>query len=500
VAGQRTKPWWLPVLMFFLYLAVLEGGVRLIFGDTLRQAEEPPAQSSENASNLTGSPYLLWELEPGIRTMDGVPAKINRLGMRGADLAVPKPEGVRRVLVTGDSSNFGFRVPDEAVLVSVAVEALGGARAGIEGINASVPGYSTYQTINFLEMRAWDLEPDVVVIGNLSSDNNFDAFVDKELLASYSRFEDGWIGSLHDSLKISAVYRILDHKTRVTKGVDAAKKVGWGLGTGSQIGKRRVEVNDFARNLDHMVRETRAHGAEAVFLLPAVSRDMDPDVTEPAAWELYRQVMREAALRLGVPILELPDLFKSSGYDAGELFLDEMHPTALGHRIIGEALARTLTQWEKGQSSERSGLRKPGNGKPLTDYADRFLFVEGSDQTPTDVPDPAGAVQSAEWHKVKGEIRMSGYEGKILQVDARNLDDLERPVVDSEKLEEPGPFLLSIPVDITRVGLVVYVDREGDGPSARDRRFDFMEDVLSVVGAVDGVQIDLDKGEIQLPE
>ncbi len=486
--------------MFFLYLAVLEGGVRLVFGDTLRQAEAPPPESSENASNLTGSPYLLWELEPGIRTMDGVPATINRLGMRGEDLVVPKPEGVRRVLVTGDSSNFGFRVPDEAVLVSVAVEALGGSRAGIEGINASVPGYSTYQTINFLAMRAWELEPDVVVIGNLSSDNNFDAFVDKELLASYSRFEDGWIGSMHDALKISAVYRILDYKTRVTKGVDAAKKVGWGLGTGSQIGKRRVEVNDFARNLDHLVLQTHAHGAEAVFLLPAVSMDMDPDVTEPGAWELYRQVMRDAALRLGVPILELPDLFNSSGYDADDLFLDEMHPTALGHRIIGEALARTLTQWKKGQSSERPGLRKPGNGKPLSDYADRFLFVEGSEQAPIDAPVPVGAVKSAEWNKVKGEIHMSGYDGKILQVDARNLDAPEQPVVDSEKLERPGPFALSIPVEVTRVGLVVYVDREGDGPSVRDRRFDFMEEALAVEGAIEGVQIDLDKGAIQLPE
>jgi len=486
--------------MFFLYLAVLEGGARFVFGDTLRHAEAPPAQSSENASNLTGSPYLLWELEPGTRTMDGVPAKINRFGMRGEDVAVPKPEGVRRVLVTGDSSNFGFRVSDEEVLVSVVVEALGGERAGIEGINASVPGYSTYQTINFLEMRAWDLEPDVVVIGNLSSDNNFDAFVDKELLASYSRFEDGWIGSLHNALKVSAVYRILDHKTRVTKGVDAAKKVGWGLGTGSQIGKRRVEVNDFARNLDHMVREAHAHGAEAVFLLPAVSRDMDPDVTEPGAWELYRQVMRDAALRLGVPILELPDLFKSSGYDASELFLDEMHPTALGHRIIGEALARTLTQWRKGQPGERSGLRKPGNGKPLSEYTDRFLFVEGSEQAPLDAPAPSAAVESGEWHKVKGEIHVSGYDGKILQVDARSLDATDQPVVDSEKLEGPGPFLLSIPVEVTRVGLVVYVDREGDGPSARDQRFDFMENPLAVTGAVEGVQIDLDKGGIQLPE
>jgi hypothetical protein len=363
-----------------------------------------------------------------------------------------------------------------------------------------VPGYSTYQTINFLEMRVWDLEPDVVVIGNLSSDNNFDAFVDRELLASYSRFEDGWIGTLHNTLKTSAVYRILDHKTRVTKGVEAAKKVGWGLGTGAQIGKRRVEVNDFASNLDHMVREARAHGAEAVFLLPAVRRDMDPDVTEPGAWELYRRVMRDAALRLGVPILELPDLFKSSGYDATELFLDEMHPTALGHRIIGEALARTLTQWKKGLSSERSGLRKPGNGKPLAQYTDRFLFVEGSDQAPLDVPDPTGPVKSAEWNKVKGEIHMTGYDGKILQVDARNLDGPDQPVVDSEKLEGPGPFVLSVPVEVTRVGLVVYVDREGDGPSAGDRRFDFLEEILVVQGAIEDIQIDLDKGSIQLPE
>ena len=93
--SKKSKPWWASVLMFFLYLLVLEGGARLIFGKTLRSAEEPPGNISENASNLTGSPYLLWELEPGIRTMDGVLARINRLGMRGDDLEIPKPEGVR---------------------------------------------------------------------------------------------------------------------------------------------------------------------------------------------------------------------------------------------------------------------------------------------------------------------------------------------------------------------------------------------------------------------
>ena len=491
----RKKSRWISVMLFFVYLAILEGGTRFFFGDTLRKAEEPPAGSSENASNLTGNPYLLWELESGTRTMDGVPAQINSYGMRGPELEVPKPGGVRRILMTGDSSNFGFRVKDNEVMLEVAANLLGGTKSRIEAVNASVPGYSSYQSINLLEMRGWRLEPDVLVIGNLSSDNNFDAFVDKELLATYRRMEEGLFASFHETLKISALYRVLDYYTRVTKGMDAARKVGWGLGTGEQIGKRRVEVNDYAKNLDYLVEAAQSRDMEVVLLLPAVTRDMDPSFREPAAWELYRTVMRDTALRYGVPILEIPDLFKASGHNAEDLFLDEMHPSVLGHQIIGEALARTLTLWAKGRP-----LVKDGTGKERPVYVDRFLFTEDSTETPSDAPDPTVAVESQEWHRIRGRVLLTSYKGKALQVDARQLTTPDQEVVATANLSVPGVFDMKIPTTSKKIGFLVYEDLEGDGPTARDRRFDLMSQVVPVSGELSEIVIDLDSQVVNVPK
>ncbi|MDP6935570.1 MAG: SGNH/GDSL hydrolase family protein, partial [Myxococcota bacterium] len=59
-------------------------------------------------------------------------------------------------------------------------------------------------------------------------------------------------------------------------------------------------------------------------------------------WEPYRQVMKDTADRCGVPLVSLPEVFRSQGRPARDLFLDQMHPTALGHKIMGLALGSTL--------------------------------------------------------------------------------------------------------------------------------------------------------------
>jgi len=346
-------------------LAALEIGARVLFADDLAAATAPPPPPADGAPTLRGNPYLLWEYAPGWRYELGAPVRINALGLRGEEPALPAPAGVRRLLTTGDSSVYGYGVADDEVFIQRAAETLG---ESIEGWNAAIPGYSTFQSINLLQMRALALEPDVVVIGNLWSDNNFDDFIDRELLTAYTRWESSWAGRLHHLLSPSALYRLLDYRVRVAGGeTAAARKVGWTIGGQAPTGRRRVAINDYAANLDRLVALSQEAGAEVVFLALANREDLRGTADAPGAWAPYRQVFREAADRAGAPLLDVPAAFRSSGEPADTLFLDEMHPTATGHTLMGDLLARALEGWRGGALLMGAGV---GGGRPV--YEDPY--------------------------------------------------------------------------------------------------------------------------------
>ncbi len=312
-------------------LGTLEIGARLFGGEALTLEATPSPE--DGAPTLRGSPYLLWEYAPGERFELGKPVRINSLGLRGAE-----PASGRRLMVTGDSSIYGYGVDDDEVFVVRAAEAL-----GMSPVNAAIPGYSTFQTRNLLELRGWDLAPDVVVIGNLWSDNNFDSFVDRELLSAYDDWERSGLGVARRLLTSSALYRVLDAQLRVLDGDQAeARKVGWTVGGGRPSGRRRVALGDYAANLEHLAVRAHDEGAEVVFLVLPHPDDLQPR-EGPAAWTPYREVMRGVAARVGARVVEGPSLFAASGEGRDALFLDEMHPTAEGHALLAEALAEVVS-------------------------------------------------------------------------------------------------------------------------------------------------------------
>ncbi len=452
------------LLLAAVVLGVVELGVRLVFEEDLATAEQPLPEAGKSwAPTMRGNPYLLWEYAPGMRDEFGLPVYINSLGLRGPEPLMPKPAGVRRLLATGDSSVYGFGVEDGTPYIEVAADLLGEA---VEGHNAAIPGYSTFQTINLLQLRALKVEPDVVVIGNLWSDNNFDSFVDRDLLDAYSSWEDGGTATVRELLRTSALYRLLDYRVRVMGGVRAeARKVGWTVGKGQQQGLRRVEANDYARNLDRLVDLAHGADAEVLFVLLPSQDDLHSRRSEPPAWALYRTIMRDTAERQGAPLLDVPELFRAAGLPPTDLFLDEMHPTGVGHRVIGEALAEALAGWARGEPLEHEGT-----GSPRPIYDDTFVF--GADGPEKVAPDLSTTESEL---PVAGMVRLDDFRGGTLQVDAVTFDEKKRQqVVGSTRLTGPGAFSLVVREGTTAVSFVIYEDVDSDGPSRGDRRFDLI--------------------------
>ncbi len=342
----------LAALTAVLALGAAEGLCRL--------APEPAAPLAGDGIHLLGNPYLLWELRPGDHDELGVRVHVNRDGLRGPELG---PKRGPRLLSVGDSSVYGFGVEDGAVWSDVAGRAL-----GVEVLNGAVPGYSSYQAINLLTMRGLATDPDVLVIGTLWSDNNFDSFSDATLLAAHA----GWSARVwhwQRLLRESALFRRLDWVIRVRPAGERARKVGWTVGgDDARTGARRVPIEEYARNLDTLARLMADRGKGVVFLLLANRDDVDLRPPEPA-WAPYRAVMRDAAARFGAPLVDVPAAFQASGRSADALFLDKMHPSELGHSLVGAAVADALadTGWPRTPLVAAASAARPGR------YVDPFV-------------------------------------------------------------------------------------------------------------------------------
>lgn len=128
-------------------------------------------------------PVLGFSLKPDY---DGIwrdhenltPLRTNSMGFRDAEILVPKPRGVFRILVLGDSMTFGMGVEQEATFPDLLEEMLTGNRkAGqvrFEVINAGVPGYGTAQQLLQYRLYKQQLNPDLVILAFFVSNDLLD--------------------------------------------------------------------------------------------------------------------------------------------------------------------------------------------------------------------------------------------------------------------------------------------------------------------------------------
>lgn len=104
--------------------------------------------------------------------------KFNTQGLRGPEVAIPKPPGTFRVLVLGDSVVEGAQVPEEATMAARLRGELAPLAAGqrVETVNAGVAGFGTGQQLLFLEREGLAYQPDLIVlvftIANDPADNS----------------------------------------------------------------------------------------------------------------------------------------------------------------------------------------------------------------------------------------------------------------------------------------------------------------------------------------
>lgn len=173
-AAQWRRRWRrnLPIAVFVLGVALLEGGYRVV--DAWRER----SLLGFRVDDLDRG----WALRPGFRGWITGEAdlflEINSAGMRDREHALAKPPGTVRVAILGDSYMQAQNLPFDKTLAPLLERRLRqcAARRGrdAEVLNFGVSGYGTAQELLTYRLHANRYRPDVVMLAFYSGNDVFD--------------------------------------------------------------------------------------------------------------------------------------------------------------------------------------------------------------------------------------------------------------------------------------------------------------------------------------
>lgn len=175
----------------------------------------PKAVTGYQESKFVFHPTLIWELKAGWKGFEGGgDVRINSLGFRTDEISRKSPME-KRILCLGDSVTFGYWVNQDEPWPQVLQKMYQNRGINATVINAGVPGYSTFQSLEQWRLKGKNLQPDVVILGYCLND----ATERYSKVASYGG-DDIFLGvdtsqalpSIQRLLRRSALYRYIKLK------------------------------------------------------------------------------------------------------------------------------------------------------------------------------------------------------------------------------------------------------------------------------------------------
>ena len=270
----------------------------------------------------------------------------NGQGFRTKELG-PRTPGTARIVALGDSSTFGWGVHHTHTYPRLLEGRLSHPPAPVEVLNLGIPGYTSRHGRAVFDHYARALEPDLLVI----SFGGNDAHYALEPADVALQRHEGWRAGVRGALMQFATFRFLRRQLFSWWDPFTASRPG-------SVMHRAVPVNAYKENLQYLIEEGRAGGAESVLL----------SVCAPPAWS---EAMGEIARVMNVPFVDALELFRRNlnhlrehrlypaevqyaesiyGREAMEadwrLYVtnDGCHPGLAGQSLVADALAEAVEQ------------------------------------------------------------------------------------------------------------------------------------------------------------
>ena len=406
----------------------------------------------QGAVVMGGHPTRLWGMNTGNRKVGSVSAFINEKGLRGELPELPRPAGRERVMLVGDSTFFGHGVEDDETVIEQTVRRLQHMGMDVDAVNGGIPGYSTEQTRMLMEEDGWALQPTLLLIGNLWSDNNFDHFRDADLL----RTRQMW---MQNPLSRSSLYLMVSALIDELTGDPHARIVTWTRSSElPDTGIRRVPLQRYAQNLDSLVRDAAERGIGAALVAPVNRQMAEGRVAGDVAWQPYFDAQKAVAAHHGIPHIELaPALIEAAKvHPGGDLYLDEMHPTPLGAGFFAEALTNGIVDagWPDaalhGRSDpfDESALRDVivgGVSLTVNELSPQANLYPGAATPRRTAPADGGKSFEPEYWSVTGKVK--GAPGAVMV----RVTTPDGEVISAAELRQPGEFSFTLSLDRAEV-------------------------------------------------
>jgi lysophospholipase L1-like esterase len=345
------------VVATFIAFGLCELGARLLY-------PAPPDPRREPQIVYRYDPELRYVFEPNQKGwIDDGFVHINSRGFRGDEPAIPKPAGRFRVVIIGDSLAMGWGVDDEETLSAELERRLHQQfpDRDLDVVNISVGGYDTFQEVGLLKRNVDQLEPDLVLVGFYSNDvpdglEHEDALAGSGTRVKALNPQAGQILRMNPAP--STWWEKAMRRSRAAYVLGRAVK-GFS-NTGEQAGPRFAMEIEILQGKDSPELERAwtavSHQMEALHDL-AQSRFGVGVVVLPCREQVegqypharYQSRIRAIADRLGFFVVDpLPSL-AANGKRASELFIpyDRNHPSAAGHRVIGDSIFEYLKQHDQ---------------------------------------------------------------------------------------------------------------------------------------------------------
>ncbi len=364
-----------PALILFLGA---EGAVRIFSLDRAGFAAGGWGRIGQG-SLAVPDPDLGWSLKPGFKgTVQGTPpfpVVTNSLGLRSAE--VPADKGNEyRILSLGESSAFGIGVEGGQTYAAKLEKYLNLSRPPrpVRVINAAVSAYSSFQSVKYLRLRGLRLQPDLVIFNHEVNDYLPTTIRDTnmagpDILQSDRQLYDSWTNRVSQTLlRHSALYRFLtnvyarrrirrldfsrigrDNLPNPLAEIGFPKQVFLSGGGPQEIGRdgkpreaseifpyglgRRVPEDDRRRNLEELLSLCRKKGITLVVIHPSYPLSGRHEC-------LLTRFCREN----GVPMFEAHDTLHPGGTTPRSMFLDVVHPSAVGHELLSRDLVHFLAR------------------------------------------------------------------------------------------------------------------------------------------------------------
>jgi lysophospholipase L1-like esterase len=244
---------------------------------------------------------------------------VNHLGFRDREWG-PKPPGVTRIVLLGDSNAFGWGVGRDETYGRRIESSMRSAGQDVEVLNLARPGANTVEEAGIFAEHGLPRSPDLVLLGYTTNDvEATGASRVPSVIPARWRF---FLGRLRVVLLLDATQVAWRARSRAPSSEEQA------AGQAASL-RALVEIGRLAE---------RAGAPLVVVLVPAlVSFEAYPHAPLHAALD---DVCREH----GIHLLDMLPVFRAAGVRAESLDFGDGHPNAVGHDLIARAVVDLLRQ------------------------------------------------------------------------------------------------------------------------------------------------------------